>query len=200
MTLQPDTLNKRKPQVKQTSIYSIIAVIIKELRLAASCDQKSLSIQLKGYLSYITKLEDGSIGVRLENLYSICYALQQSPSEVIATAELYAMWFEKFLNFNVSLERIPLDDDDFIQMSNMFYKRKKVGKIDLTSTEYALKNQVLMFPEKMSEIDSLSLVGVFAYIDSYNPSDAQRVMAFFGKDFAKNYEAFKLSKVGITDL
>lgn len=186
--------------MKQTSIYSIIAVILKELRLAAGCDQKTLSLHLKDYLSYITKLEDGSIGVRLENLYSICYALQQSPSEVIATAELYAMWFEKFLNFNVSLERIPFNDDDFLQMSNMFYKRKKVGKVDLTSTGHALKNQVLMFPEKMSEIDSLSLVGVFGYIDSYSPSDAQQVMEFFGKDFAKNYEAFKRSKVGVKSL
>ena len=130
------------------------------------------------------------------------------------------MWLESFFSYEITMEKIPLEEDDFLKLANEYYKSdifKKV--ISYNTLEEEFGHNVLRFPSKLSDWslntptqDILLLKGVFHYITNENYrlgeiipgyrryshvvkyeeiNDVNAVMNFFSeKNVVKNREEF----------
>ena len=138
--------------MKKTSIQSIVAIVLKELRSERLFNQTKLSINLNISQSSITKIETGKNAITLENLIKFSYFFHENPARIIEASERYAMWLQSFFGYEIYMEKIASEEDDFLNLANDFYK-----------------SEIFKFPQKDSQINTkeknvLLLKDVFHYI------------------------------------
>ena len=156
--------------MKKTSIQSIVAIVLKELRSERLFNQTKLSINLNISQSSITKIETGKNAITLENLIKFSYFFHENPARIIEASERYAMWLQSFFGYEIYMEKIASEEDDFLNLANDFYKSEIFKKVFLIESDH-IKNRksVLKFPQKDSQINTkeknvLLLKDVFHYI------------------------------------
>jgi transcriptional regulator with XRE-family HTH domain len=206
--------------MKKTSLQSITAIILKELRHDRSFNQKKLSVSLNLSQSSITKIETGANAITLENLIKFSYFFHEDPGQIIEASERYGMWLESFFGYEITVEKVPLKEDGFLMLANDFYKSEIFKKIpDYYTIVETIGRDALSFPRRLSdysfntpEEDSLLLKSVFHYVtnESYRLgeivpghrrythvvkykeiNDVDAVMDFFSKEnFLENRKKF----------
>lgn len=179
--------------MKKTSLQSIYAIILKELRHDRSYNQKKLSINLNLSQSSITKIETGINAITLENLIKFSYFFHENPGSIIAASERYAMWLESFFDYEIFIEKIPLQEDDFLKLANEFYKSEIFKKVFPFDNDFnVFSNRVLSFPKPSQSLNKITpqllLKSVFHYITNESYRSGKIVPGYSRYNYIVEYK------------
>lgn len=110
-----------------TSIQTIVAIVLKELRVERGIHQAQLADHLSKSASAIAKLESGQTALGLDIFYTICAAHNVVGSMVLAAAERYAQMFNAshWIVVRATPDKESLMDAASLYYSSPGFKRRQ---------------------------------------------------------------------------
>lgn len=153
-------------------MQSIYAVILKEIRRERKFNQRRLADAIQISPGTVAKFETGSLSLTLENLQKTACLFGFSVSDIDSVAEKYAMWLNHFFGYEIYLNKLENEEDDFMILANDFYK-SEIFKL-VSENTMGISGDfggVMYFPRPISfyvvnkpSRDFINLKNVFRYI------------------------------------
>lgn len=106
--------------MKTTCIQSIVAIVLKELRLERGLEPAQIADFINKTSSAVAKIEMGRMTLSLESLYAISFAYGIPGSQVLFAAEHYAQLLATTNDWYISRNRPEVDD--LVSAASMYYK------------------------------------------------------------------------------
>lgn len=146
--------------MKTTCLQTIVAIVLKELRLERGVHQAQVADFINKTPSAIAKIEMGQMTLSIENFYAIALAHGVSGSQVLFAAEHYAQLLATTGSWYIS--RNSPEVDDLLSAASMYYSSMEYRNRQFRGSMHGSVNILSIRQPWMYEMSQIPEVFQFA--------------------------------------